>query len=354
MRKIAKRILPLSLHTSSQDIADLKAMLKDDSLSREDREYVRQTLQKVQKKENEQKVLKVRVVGVTCLASCFPCLNGFSFPIIILDECSQITEPLSCLSIARFHCNKLILVGDPKQLPPTITAVDHASSFKNLEFTLFERLLACGYEKIFLKTQYRCHPEISRLASDLFYDSQVVSGISSAERVPLLEELPCLLFVDVEANQEIRDPTGSYKNLKEAHVISEALKRLVVFGLSTAEIGVISLYKSQSRCIQEIYGESCQQPVMISTVDAFQGGEREVILLSTVRISSDYTFLENERRVNVALTRAKRHLLIFGSLKHLQKNKLWAKIINYCEKKKFVRKSDFLFKTAEAESSADL
>ncbi|KAB1282153.1 Protein ZGRF1 [Camelus dromedarius] len=161
IRKIAKPVLPYSLHAGSENeseqLKELHALMKED-LTPMERVYVRKSIEQhklgtnktllKQKKENLTEgyfimniyiVKKVRVVGVTCAACPFPCMNDLKFPVVVLDECSQITEPASLLPIARFECEKLILVGDPKQLPPTIQGSDAAHE-NGLEQTLFDRL----------------------------------------------------------------------------------------------------------------------------------------------------------------------------------------------------------------------
>ena len=94
------------------------------------------------------------------------------------------TEPASLLPIARFHCHRLVLVGDPKQLSPTIQASDSEHT-QGLEQTMFDRLLRMGHESTLLRTQYRCHPVISAMASQLFYQDKLMDGVTREERKPL-------------------------------------------------------------------------------------------------------------------------------------------------------------------------
>lgn len=82
--------------------------------------YIRKALEQHKLGINREKLADVRVVGVTCAASVFPYLERLTFQVQLLDECSQMMEALSLLPIARFKCEKLVLVGDPNQLPPTI------------------------------------------------------------------------------------------------------------------------------------------------------------------------------------------------------------------------------------------
>lgn len=108
-------------------------------------------------KQRIEKLKKVRVVGVTCAASVFQVLEGNKFQIVILDESSQMLEPLSMLPIGKFGCEKLISVGDPMQLPPTLTSnqITTTAEDHTLGKTLFTRLAHLGVAPIMLRTQYR-------------------------------------------------------------------------------------------------------------------------------------------------------------------------------------------------------
>ncbi|XP_053514726.1 protein ZGRF1 isoform X1 [Artibeus jamaicensis] len=142
IRKIAKPILPYSLHAGSgnadEQLRELYALMKED-LTPVDRVHVRKSIEQHKLGTNRTLLRQVRVVGATCAACPFPCMDGLRFPVVVLDECSQMTEPASLLPVARFACEKLILVGDPKQLPPTIQGSDAAHEH-GLEQTLFDRL----------------------------------------------------------------------------------------------------------------------------------------------------------------------------------------------------------------------
>eukprot|EP00051_Salpingoeca_urceolata_P024486 m.430987 g.430987 ORF g.430987 m.430987 type:complete len:274 (+) comp20242_c0_seq10:237-1058(+) len=176
-KKIAKRVLPFSIHTGSdkQELRDLNEMLKTGGLTAAEKLNVRRAIDKIRKGDNQSRLQRVRVVGATCAASCFSCMDNMKFHTVLLDECCQITEPSSLLPVARFQCESLVLVGDPNQLCPTITGAN-AIGDTGLEQTLFHRLMKIGVEPIMLRTQYRCHPAISAIANDLFY-SGVVSTL---------------------------------------------------------------------------------------------------------------------------------------------------------------------------------
>ncbi|KAM9699627.1 5'-3' DNA helicase ZGRF1 isoform 4-T8 [Dama dama] len=336
VRKIAKPVLPYSLYAGSENeneqLKELHALMKED-LTPMERVYVRKSIEQHKLGTNKTLLRQVPVVGVTCAACPFPCMNDLKFPVVVLDECSQMTEPASLLPIARFECEKLILVGDPKQLPPTIQGSDAAHE-NGLEQTLFDRLCLMGHKPILLRTQYRCHPTISAIANDLFYEGHLMNGISATERSPLLEWLPTLCFYDVKGLEQI-ERGNSFHNVAEAAFTLKLIQSLVASGIASAMIGVITLYKSQMHKLCHLlsavdFDHPDMKAVQVSTVDAFQGAEKEIIILSCVR-TRQVGFIDSEKRMNVALTRGRRHLLIVGNLACLRKNRLWGHVIQHCE-----------------------
>ncbi|XP_060248703.1 protein ZGRF1 isoform X1 [Meriones unguiculatus] len=336
VRKIAKPILPYSLHAGSENeseqLKELHALMREE-LTPIERVYVRKSIEQHKLGTNRILLKQVRVVGITCAACPFPCMNGLKFPVVVLDESSQMTEPASLLPIARFECEKLILVGDPKQLPPTIQGSDAAHE-NGLEQTLFNRLCLMGHKPILLRTQYRCHPVISAIANDLFYEGSLVNGVSEKERSPVLEWLPTLCFYNVAGAEQVQSE-NSFQNVAEAAFTLKLIQSLIASGVAGSMIGVITLYKSQMYKIFHLLsavdvGLPDVKAVQVSTVDAFQGAEKEIIILSCVR-TRQVGFIDSEKRMNVALTRGRRHLLIVGSLSCLRKNRLWGRVIQHCE-----------------------
>ncbi|XP_061441327.1 protein ZGRF1 isoform X3 [Rhineura floridana] len=339
IRKIAKPVLPYSLHAGSgpehEQLKELLGLMKDD-LTPAEKVYVRKTIEHYKLGTNKGLLQQVRVVGATCAACPFSCMKNLKFPIVVLDECSQMTEPASLLPVARFECEKLILVGDPKQLPPTIQGSESAHS-NSLEQTLFDRLCLMGHEPILLRTQYRCHPAISAIANDLFYEGNLLDGISEVDRSPLMDWLPTLCFYNVNGLEQV-EKDNSFHNMAESFFTVKLIQSLIASGIEGAMIGVITLYKSQMskicNLLNAVHSDASQiKAVQVSTVDAFQGAEKEIIVLSCVR-TRQVGFIDSEKRVNVALTRGKRHLLIVGNLNCLRKNKLWGHVIQHCAGRK--------------------
>lgn len=222
-----------------------------------------------------------------------------------------------------------------QQLSPTIqgSEPDHEAG---LEQTLFDRLMKMGYEPTMLRTQYRCHPAISGISNRLFYENKLLDGVTAEDRTPILDLVPTLCFYNVGKGKEKCGRDGSYYNEEEAKFVVFLIECLLESGVEPAQIGVITLYKSQLQTISNSLTASRAtshvelKAIQISTVDAFQGGEKDLIILSCVR-TDHIGFIDCDRRTNVALTRAKRHLLIVGNLKMLSCNTVWGKVIEHCQ-----------------------
>ena len=239
LRKIAKPLLPFVANgRQGEDIKELQEMLHSKGLSPEDEGYVRGTLERMRKQHAASVIERAHVVGVTCSASTFPVLDGIVFPIVLLDECSQMVEPQSLVPMARFRCARVLLVGDPLQLPPTLPGDVGAPN--GLERTLFERLRDAGQPAWLLGTQYRCHPSVMGLCNTLFYGGRVRAGVDGDARAALVDDLLPVTVANVADGAEAYG-TGSFYNEAEAHVVADAVQQLVALGLPASAMGVIAL-----------------------------------------------------------------------------------------------------------------
>ncbi|XJO77595.1 hypothetical protein BDV3_002154 [Batrachochytrium dendrobatidis] len=298
------------ISSMTNDVKELQLMLKDTMLTDTDRKDIQRTLGLFRASAYKETISNSFVIGVTCLATNFEILDDFSCPIVILDECSQMTEPMSLLPLCRFSSQRALLVGDPKQLPPTVqTAIDPSiPDAHGIEWTLFERLAECGVHPIMLRTQYRCHPQIANISNSLFYDGKLSHGVAESDRTALIEGFPHSGFLNVPDGKEQTAFGGSFCNPVEAHHICDLASQLVLLNIPASDIGIITLYKAQEHLICKLLGEHAESNmlrlVQVSTVDAYQGAEKPVIILSTVRTKSK-GFIEEPRRINVAITRAK-------------------------------------------------
>ncbi|CBN79685.1 Presumed helicase required for RNA polymerase II transcription termination and processing of RNAs [Ectocarpus siliculosus] len=316
-------------------------------------------------------------------------LSGKGFDTVIVDEACQATEPSTLIPLS-LGCKRLILVGDPRQLPATV--ISQRAARLNLEVSLFERLERAGYPVHMLTVQYRMHPEIRAFPSARFYngrltdapcvrDQAAIPAQSPSSETTALPPLgPCFppfLLVDVSSGSE-RRAGSSYQNPREASFVSAFLARLVASGLRSGRgvkagggggdgtaagggqdreksgvvrVGVITPYRGQVHCIQqELSGgggggggrrlkggvEDGGVDAEVSTVDGFQGKEVDVVLFSCVRAPSSgggggggIGFLADQRRMNVALTRARRSLVVLGNVGRLSSDGTWKALVDH-------------------------
>jgi len=263
---------------------------------------------------------------------------NIEFETVIIDEAAQSIE-LSALIPLKYGCSKCILVGDPKQLPPTVLSRE-AARFQ-YEQSLFVRMQANHPNDVhLLDTQYRMHPEISLFPSRAFYDGKLLNGPNMARlRTQPWHQSGILgpyRFFDVQGAHQSAPRGHSLVNLAEIEVALKLFERLVTDCKGydfTGNVGIITPYKSQLRELRSRfamkYGESILTRVEFNTTDAFQGRESEVIIFSCVRASMNRTigFLSDIRRMNVGITRAKSSLWVLGNAHSLMQGEFWGKMI---------------------------
>jgi senataxin len=266
---------------------------------------------------------------------------------IIIDESCQSVEP-DCIAPLVYNnsCKSIALIGDPQQLPPTV--LSNYLSNSNYEQSLMERLLAAGSEKIMLDIQYRMHPSIAYFPSKVFYSGKLLNGPNCGKDGDWLYKsnrsdfkiAPYQIF-DLTYSKESLTKNNSIKNEAEAQYVAH-LYCSIMDTIENPEklkdsIGIISPYRQQvteiKYWISKFSGSSTLRNVQVATVDAFQGKEKDIIIFSCVRSalgndSSGIGFLEDVRRMNVAITRAKYVLYIVCNSYQLSKNPIWRELIN--------------------------
>ena len=276
---------------------------------------------------------RAQVLCCTCIGVGHQLLDGRRFSRVLLDEATQATEPASLVPLVR-GARQIVLVGDHRQLPPTV--ISRRAENGGLRRSLFERLVAMGIEPMLLDTQYRMHPAISDFPNRTFYEGRLVDGITAAERpnpAGLLWndwEVP-MAFLPVNGDELLSPDGASKENPAEAGWVAKILENLLQAGdLEETDIGIITPYAGQVRAIRDALPER-NDSVEVHTVDGYQGREKEVIIFSCVRSNSDGTvgFLSDERRLNVALTRAKRGLIVIGDPDTLRNDETWASWLDY-------------------------
>lgn len=266
-------------------------------------------------------------------------LSDQHFDWCIIDEASQSTEAAAWAAIQ--FADHLVLAGDHFQLPPTVISVQTAKEGFNV--SLLERLLSQFGKQISrrLTIQYRMHHDIMKFSSLVFYeDSLIAAPIVEGH---LLKELPGVTanpltatpihFIDTAGasyDESLEGDGNSRYNSQEAILVVQQVQGLLDAGLSPTEIAVISPYSAQVRLLQEQLDLS---EIEIDSVDGFQGREKEAVILSLVRSNPDHQigFLEDVRRMNVALTRARRKLIIIGDSATITVHPFYERMVMYLE-----------------------
>ncbi|KAF5014948.1 hypothetical protein F66182_13893 [Fusarium sp. NRRL 66182] len=262
---------------------------------------------------------------------------SIDFETVIIDEAAQSIE-LSALIPLKYGCAKCILVGDPKQLPPTVLSKE-ASRFQ-YEQSLFVRMQSNHPNDVhLLDIQYRMHPAISLFPSVTFYDGLLQDGPDMAKLRARPWHNSQLLspyrFFDVQGLHQSASKGHSLVNIAELNVAMQLYERLLTDFQAydfSGKIGIITPYKGQLREMKTRfaarYGNSIFAKVEFNTTDAFQGRESEVIIFSCVRASNKgIGFLSDIRRMNVGLTRAKSSLWVLGNSQSLVQGEFWKKLI---------------------------
>lgn len=242
--------------------------------------------------------------------------------LVVIDECSQSTEASCYLSLLR--APKLVLAGDHCQLPPTIVSAEAAA--KGLDLSLMERVIGeCGEEVVRMLTQqYRMHAAIMDWSSAAMYEGRLSAHPSVTSH--LLSHLPGVTPTEDTENvavvvdtagcecQELDTPDAQSKaNPGEAVLVACHIKALVSAGVPEASIAVITPYNLQVEMVRGLLASEYPR-VEVRSVDGFQGREKEAVVVSLVRSNKQGTvgFLSEDRRLNVAVTRARRHLALIG------------------------------------------
>ena len=247
-------------------------------------------------------------------------LNDRTFDLVVIDEACQCTLPSVWQAVLR--AEKIVLAGDHCQLPPTVLS-DQAAA-RGMKNSLMQRLIERDGESILrqLTVQYRMHESIMNFSSNAFYDGKLIADVSIKRHrlcgLPDVVELPLTTlpveFIDTAGAEfdEQMEPDGESKlNPGEARLVVQLVGELIEAGISPAEIGVIAPYAAQVRLLR---GQLNVIGLEIDTVDGFQGREKEVIIFTMVRSNErrEIGFLADTRRTNVALTRARRKLIVIG------------------------------------------
>uniref|UniRef100_A0A803M4H9 DNA replication ATP-dependent helicase/nuclease n=1 Tax=Chenopodium quinoa TaxID=63459 RepID=A0A803M4H9_CHEQI len=278
------------------------------------------------------KLDRVKVVAVTCLGITSPLLANKKFDVCIIDEAGQTSLPVS-LGPLMFS-SKFVLVGDHYQLPPLVKSAEAREN--GMSVSLFRRLSEGHPQAISaLQSQYRMCAGVMKLSNALIYGEKLRCGSPDVENAklklsnkgpmsPWLKEVldadKPVIFIntDILPALETKDKK-TVNNPIEAYLVAEITEVLTNHGVEKEEIGIITPYNSQATLIRHVLN---MEAVEVHTIDKYQGRDKDCIILSFVRSSQNprncsSTLLDDWHRINVALTRAKKKLIMVGSCKTL-------------------------------------
>lgn len=304
----------------------------------------------------QQAIQTAKVIGCTCLSANHALLRHLTFDVCIVDEASQITVPAIIGPLLK--CRSFVLVGDHHQLSPLVT--NKTAMEKGLGVSLLRQLCdAHPNATVALTVQYRMAQDILLLANTLVYGGALVCGsedvaqarLSLPRGADVLRTAPPWLravldpdrrvvFLDTDANggaglRESR--TGDViRNPGEARMCLTAATQLVAAGLSPRHLCLVSPYRAQVTLLQGMLAkEASLRGAEALTVDKCQGRDKPCVVLSLVRSNAERqpgALLEDRRRINVAITRAKHKLIMIGSTSTLQALPLFADVLEICRK----------------------
>ena len=286
---------------------------------------------------------RARVITATLVGANHFTVKNLKYQAVIIDEAGQALEPACWIPILK--AEKLVIAGDPYQLPPTIKSTEAAAG--GLATTLLEKLIELHPEAVsLLEIQYRMNETIMGFSSKVFYENKLKADSSVATHLLFPGDMP-LCFVDTAGcGFEEKTEGTSTVNPEEAVFLFTHLTQLVSELKQPVEtekfptIAIISPYKEQINVLKELllqspalfaYGDK----ISVNTIDSFQGQERDVVYISMTRSNSDNRigFLSEIRRMNVAMTRARKKLVVIGDSATLSQSPFYAEFIRYAEER---------------------
>ncbi|KHG27459.1 Helicase SEN1 [Gossypium arboreum] len=317
---------------------DLSAAQAQEKKTNEETKALRHKLRKSILKEAEIIVTTLSGCGGDLYGVCAETISSFKFgnpsehtlfDAVVIDEAAQALEPATLipLQLLKSRGTKCIMVGDPKQLPATV--LSNVASKYMYECSMFERLQRAGHPVVMLTEQYRMHPEICRFPSLHFYDKKLLNGdtvLSKSVSFHGAEGLGPYVFYDVVDGLELREKNSGALSLYNECEADAAVELLKFFRKRYPSEFVV-----------------CK--IEFNTVDGFQGREVDILVFSTVRAasssqgissSSSIGFVADERRMNVALTRAKLSLWILGNTRTLQTDRNWSALVKDAKQRNLV------------------
>ncbi|XGW34683.1 hypothetical protein V3C99_018573, partial [Haemonchus contortus] len=256
--------------------------------------------------------------------------------VLIVDEASQVPEPAFVAIAARFPCARQIYIGDPHQLEPHVRCSRSSRAAQLGARGAMDVILRSRIPTAALTTTFRAHPSLNALPNYLFYNGTLTSGTRASERCLMTRtlrlpnpDLP-LVFVNVPGRSQV-SLSGSHRNEDEAECCREIVRQLVALTVPPRSIAIVTFYKAQQ---QLLFDYATQHGIALHTVDSVQGREMDIVIVLTSRTDVSLTsgdFLDDPRRMNVALTRCRHGQFILGYARTLRTLCTWGRLIQWVE-----------------------
>lgn len=296
---------------------------------------------------------QVQVICCTPVTSTNKALAKKKFNTLFFDEASQALEAISWIPLLK--CNRVIFSGDHFQLPPVVKSIK--AKKEGLDKTMLDRCIQHDTISTLLTRQYRMHQSIMSFSNAYFYNNELEADATVKDTLLSTNEDIDILYVPIElvdtagcSFEELQNPeTLSLSNKGEADLLFKHLELLLQQYVSAGEtskidVGIISPYKEQIELLKEKlsafdYSAYPINELAVKTIDGFQGEECDVIYISLVRSNptSEIGFLSDIRRMNVALTRAKKKLVVIMDTATIGNHPFYKAFIEYCEKNNFYK-----------------
>ncbi len=294
----------------------------------------------LEKRLIEQILDRAQVITCTLVGAAHSLLAGRKFTTVLIDEAAQALEPATWIPILK--AERVVLCGDPFQLPPTVKSRDANKS--GLSLTLMEKAIQKGFVHQMLEVQYRGNELIMGYSNQYFYNNKLLASPTVKDKkLPFQDNSP-LVFIDTAGTgfEEKPEPgSGSLFNADEFSLLREHIYRIInetqaLVNFDFPSIVILSPYKGQINYMErEIRADDklVNLAIKVKTIDGFQGQESDIVIVSLVRSNgkNDIGFLKDYRRFNVAITRAKSQVVVVGDSSTIGKDLFFAGFLDYCE-----------------------
>ncbi len=281
-----------------------------------------------------------QVIACTMVGASNYQIRDRRFSTVFIDEAAQGLEPATWIPITK--ANRVIFAGDHCQLPPTIKSFDAAKA--GLDETLFEKTIKRNKADVMLQEQYRMNEQIMSFSSRFFYHDKLKAN-SQVKSWMLFKDDQSVEFIDTAGCgyfEQVDSETRSSYNKEESDLLIRHFRQYMMLAQNTADdknptVGVISPYKAQVTSLQDLFKgieeefDNLHPQISINTVDSFQGQERDVIYISLVRSNDrgEIGFLADTRRMNVAITRARKKLVVIGDSSTIGQHPFYSSFLDY-------------------------